>query len=63
MKVVYDGEADVLYVTRDTPEFTEYSQHSEDVILRLDPHTERLVGVTVIDFSWYFGKVDLSLSD
>ena len=63
MKIVYDSEADVLYVTRGAPEYTEHIEHSEDVILRLDPDTERLVGVTIIGFSQYFGKADLSLSD
>ena len=63
MKVVYDGEADVLYVTRGTPEFTDYVEHSEDVILRLDPDTKRLVGITIIDFSRHFGKANLGLSN
>ena len=63
MKIVYDSEADVLYVTRGTPEYTEYIEHSEDVILRLDPDTKRLVGITIIGFSQQFGKADLSLSN
>ena len=63
MKIVYDSEADVLYVTRGPLEYTEYIEHSEDVILRLDPDTKRLVGITVIDFSQHFGKADFSLSN
>ena len=63
MKIVYDSEADVLYVTRGTPEYTDYIEHSDNVILRLDPDTKRLVGVTVIDFSQHFGKADFRLSD
>ena len=63
MKIVYDSEADVPYVTRGTLEYTEYIEHSEDVILRLDPDTKRLVGITVIDFSQHFGKADFSLSN
>ncbi len=63
MKIVYDSEADVLYVTRGTLEYTEYIEHSEDVILRLDPDTKRLVGITVIDLSQHFGKADFSLSN
>ena len=63
IKIVYDSEADVLYVTRGTLEYTEYIEHSEDVILRLDPDTKRLVGITVIDFSQHFGKADFSLSN
>lgn len=63
MRIIYDDEADVLYVTFGTPKFTDYVEHSEDLILRLDPDTKRLVGITVIDFSRHFGKVDLNLSD
>ena len=63
MKIVCNAEADVLYVTRGTPEYTEYVEHSEDVILRLDPDTKRLVGVTIIDFSQQFEKAGLSLFD
>ena len=63
IKIVYDGEADVLYVTRGTPKYTEYIEYSEDVILRLDPDTKRLIGITIIGFSQHFGKANLSLSD
>ena len=62
MKIVYDGEADVLYVTRGTPEYSDYIEHSENVILRLDPDTKRLVGITIIGFSRYVGKANLGLS-
>ena len=62
MKVVYDSEADVLYVTRDTPEYTDYVEYSDDVILRLDPETKRLVGFTIIDFSQYFAKQESDIA-
>ena len=62
MKIIYDDEADVLYVTCGTPEYTDYVEHSENVILRLDPDTKRLVGITIIGFSQHFGKANLSLS-
>ena len=63
IKIGYDGEADVLYVTRGTPKYTEYIEHSDDVILRLDPDTKLLVGITIIGFLQHFGKANLSLSD
>ncbi|MDE0299050.1 MAG: DUF2283 domain-containing protein [Candidatus Poribacteria bacterium] len=62
MKIDYDCEADVLYVTLVSTEYTDYVEHSEDVILRLAPDTKRLVGITFIDFSRYFGKANLNLS-
>ena len=62
IKIAYDTEADVLYVTCATPEHTDYIEHSEDVILRLDSDTNRLVGITIIDFSQQIGNTNLGLS-
>ena len=56
MKIFYDREADVLYVTRGKPEYTDYVEHSDDVILRLDPETKQLIGFTIIDLSQHFAK-------
>ena len=63
IKIVYDSEADVLYVTRGKREYTDYVGHSEDVILRFEPETKRLIGITIIGFSQHFGKADCSLSN
>ena len=62
MKIFYDQEADVLYVTRGKPEYTDYVEHSDDVILRLDPETKRLVGFTIIDFSQHFAKQESEIA-
>ena len=62
MKIFYDQEVDVLYVTRGKPEYTDYVEHSDDVILRLDPETKRLVGFTIIDFSQHFAKQESDIS-
>ena len=56
IKIFYDQEADVLYVTRGKPEYTDYVEDSNDVILRFDPETRQLVGFTIIDFSQHFAK-------
>ena len=62
MKIFYDQEADVLYFTRGKPEYTDYVEHSDDVILRLDPETKRLVGFTIIDFSQHFAKQESDIA-
>ncbi|MDE0043380.1 MAG: DUF2283 domain-containing protein [Candidatus Poribacteria bacterium] len=62
MKIFYDQEADVLYVTRGKPEYTDYVEHSDDVILRLDPESKRLVGFTIIDFSQHFAKQESDIA-
>ncbi len=58
LKIVYDREADVLYVTKGTPEHTDYVEYTEDVILRFHPETKQLVGFTLIDFSQHFAQKD-----
>ena len=62
MNIFYDQEADVLYVTRGKPKYTDYVEHSDDVILRLDPETKRLVGFTIIDFSQHFAKQESDIA-
>ena len=54
LQIVYDRVADVLYVTKGTPEHTDYVEYTEDVILRFHPETKQLVGFTLIDFSQHF---------
>ncbi len=62
MKIFYDRETDVLYVTRGKPEYTDYVEHSDDVILRLDPETKQLIGFTIIDFSQHFTKQESDIT-
>ena len=56
LKIVYDREADVLYVTKGIPEHTDYVEYTEDVILRFHRETKQLVGFTLIDFSAHFAQ-------
>ena len=56
LKIVYDQEADVLYVTRGQPEYTDYVEYADDLILRFHPETKQLVGFTLVDFSQHFAK-------
>lgn len=54
--IVYDREVDVLYVTRGQPEYTDYVEYADDLILRFHPETKQLVGFTLVDFSQHFAK-------
>ena len=62
LKIVYDQEAEVLYVTKGIPEYTDYVEYTEDVILRFHPETKQLVGFTLIDFSAHFAQRDSSIA-
>ena len=62
LKIVYDQEADVFYVTKGTPEYTNYVEYTEDVLLRFHPETKQLVGFTLIDFSEHFAQMDSDIA-
>ncbi len=58
LQIVYDREADVLYVPKGTPEHTDYVEYADDVIRCFHPETKQLVGFTRIDFLEHFAKTD-----
>ncbi len=62
LKIVYDQEADVLYVTRGQPEHTDYVEYVDDLILRFHPKTKQLVGFTLVDFSQHFAKKESDIA-
>ncbi len=47
IKIFYDQEVDVLYVTRGNPEYTDYVEYAEDIILRFHPETKELGSVYI----------------
>lgn len=57
----YDREADVMYFYFEHPRKAKTVELNEDFLLRLDPATEEVAGLTVISFSRHFsflqGKV------
>ncbi len=53
-KFAYDREADVMYLFKDKPRRGKSTEIGEDFILRLDPTTGEVVGLTIIDFSRHF---------
>ena len=62
IKIFYDREVDVLYVTRGNPEYTDYVEYAEDILLRFHPDTKQLVGFTLIDFSRHFANKESDIS-
>lgn len=60
-KMFYDIEADVLYVTKGHPQYTDYVEYGDNIILRFDPNTKELVGFTITDFSLTFKKRDAGI--
>ncbi|WP_204305173.1 DUF2283 domain-containing protein (plasmid) [Desulfurobacterium thermolithotrophum] len=50
-KVHYDSEADVLYISFGESKPAEGLDVGDGTILRIDPETEEVVGLTILDFS------------
>jgi len=46
----YDKEADVLYVSFGDPRRAESIDIGDGTILRIDPDTEEVIGITILDF-------------
>ena len=62
LNFLYDREADVLYVSKGHPEFTDNVELNNNIILRLDPATKEIVGFTIIDFAGRFASKTPSLA-
>ena len=62
MNFLYDHTADVLYVSKGHPVYTDYVELNDDVILRLDPLSKEVVGFTIVDFISRFSKEALPFS-
>ena len=56
LTVYYDEHADVLYLSRGEPKAAISDEIDEGILLRRDPRTRAVVGLTIIDFRTTFLK-------
>jgi len=56
----YDAEADVLYVSFGKPKKAEGIDIGDRTILRVDPETGQIVGITILDFKKRTGEDGIS---
>ena len=49
-RIHYDREADVLYISFGKPKPAEGIDIGDGTILRIDPKTEEVVGLTILNF-------------
>ena len=52
----YDEHADVLYISVGQPKPAVSEELEDGVVVRLDPRTKKIVGLTIIDFRTVFLK-------
>ena len=50
-RITYDPDGDVLYVTFGQPAASTGYQLSDQILLRVDPKTQRATGVTIFNYS------------
>jgi uncharacterized protein YuzE len=51
IRITYDPEGDILYLTFGQPTAATGYQLSDQLLLRVDPQTQRPVGLTIFNFS------------
>lgn len=47
----FDKEADVLYISFGEPVYSEVLENGSDTLIRFDPETLEITGVTILNFS------------
>ncbi len=51
VRITYDPEGDILYVTFGQPTAATGYQLSDQILLRVDPQTQQAAGLTIFNFS------------
>jgi uncharacterized protein YuzE len=61
IKIYFDKEADVLYFSRGAPQSDVISRElGDDIIVRLEPQTNRVLGFTVLNFTRRFERISFT---
>jgi uncharacterized protein YuzE len=64
LNVRYDTSADVLYISFGTPRPGIATEFGDGELVRLDPDTNEIVGVTILDFKErYMPKPSISIEE
>ena len=57
-QLFYDRDTDVLYLSIGEPQRAISREIGDDILLRIDPQTNNLVGLTIMNLSSRFGESD-----
>ena len=61
MQIAYDSVADVLYLSVGEPRAAISREVGDDVLLRIDPDAQEVVGVTILNLSTRRSNDDLPI--
>ena len=56
LEVSYDNDADVLYISEGRPKEAISDMMENGVIVRKDPNTDKVIGITIMDFISHYSK-------
>ena len=57
-QIFYDRESDVLYLSIGESRRAISREVGDDVLLRIDPETENVVGLTIMNLASRFGEIE-----
>lgn len=57
MNIFYDRRGDVLYISIGSPQEAISREVGDDILIRIDPKTEEVVGFTILNFTERFSDV------
>ena len=57
-QIFYDRESDVLYLSIGEPRRAISREVGDDVLLRIDPETKNVVGLTIMNLASRFGEIE-----
>jgi uncharacterized protein YuzE len=61
MQIAYDQEADVLYLSAGEPRRAISREVGDDIVMRIDPDTGAIVGLTILNLSTRSGFENLPI--
>ncbi len=57
MKIFYDRKGDVLYISIGLPREAISRETGDEILIRMDPTTQEIVGFTILNFAERFSNV------
>lgn len=57
LRFFFDREADILYLSVGKPRSAISKEVGDDILVRVDPKTHRVVGCTILNLTKRFGKM------
>lgn len=57
LNLFYDRKGDVLYISLGSPKEAISKEVNDDILVRVQPDTEKIVGFTILNFAERFGDL------